>query len=44
MKIITTWNINVLEKEIKADTNPLFKPVNIDEPKILNPLNKQDKA
>jgi hypothetical protein len=36
------WNNNVLKNEISADTAPLFRAVKKEEPKIPNPLNKNE--
>ena len=40
IRIIATWNTNVLKNDIRADTNPLFSAVKKDDANILNQLIK----
>ena len=42
IRIVMIWNNNVLKNEISADTAPLFRAVKKEEPKIPNPLNKNE--
>ena len=37
------WQITVRTKEITADTRPLFRAVNMELPKKLNPLSRKDR-
>ena len=45
-RVITaaTWKISVRKKEIAADTNPLLRAVKNADPKMLNPLIRNDSA
>ena len=43
-KIAIIWKTNVRRKEITAEVRPSLRAVKKPEPKIVNPMNRKDKA